>query len=304
MLPSLRHRVVIVLGIVAIGLLYLLAAPAAKPADGAAGVVLVHAAHPATAIGMFAAVSLAAALIGCLVGGLGNPLSAGFCVAIGLTFAAVRGGSIDSWIRGIASAANFWGLAAESLIWLVMLLLATMLSIALARRLRPRLPAAFFGARPLTSDAAAITGPLGDTVPAPLVAPLGTLFSVVTGGLAAALLLRSPDTYQVLWALFLSFTLSSLAAQTLLPARSPIGLIISPLLAAAAAHAYIALSGDSSQRVLAAYFNRTLFNPAMALPIFYASAGVAGAITGYAWARLFEETGEEPVTTPVPTASV
>ena len=323
MFPNIRQRIIILAGLAAAGLIYLNAAGPATPADGAHGVLLLKAAQPSAAIGTFIALTIPVIIISAVVGSFTSPLAGVFCLAAALIFPAVRGGSIDSWIRGISTGADFWALAAECFVWMVLLAIAAPACVVTAVRIARRLPRswvdpdAFPGVDPANTTALATTadkpgGFLGAALWGSAVAGgsmtvrtsdrlasvAATLLSAVIGSLLASLLLRSPDAWQVVWSLFAAFALGSLLATLLLSPRTAMGLMLSPLLAGAFWYAVVAVGGGSPQRLLAAYFSRTFWNPAMALPIFYASAGTAGSLMGYAWAQVFSFSDEVAEETP------
>jgi hypothetical protein len=104
-------------------------------------------------------------------------------------------------------------------------------------------------------------------------------------------LLRSPDTWQVVWVLIIAFTLSSLAAHQIYPQAAALAVLLGPLVLAAAAYVWVALSYDSAAELAEGLHNfkglhggrERLPRIAAALPIFYASAGVCGATLGLGW---------------------
>ena len=66
--------------------------------------------------------------------------------------------------------------------------------------------------------------------------------------------------------------------------------MLSPLAAATLWYAWVATGGLPEVSLLRAYFTDQLPNAAMGLPIYYASAGVAGAALGLGWSQDLIET--------------
>ena len=123
---------------------------------------------------------------------------------------------------------------------------------------------------------------------------LGALAVTVLGAyILEWFLLRSPDTWQVVWVLIIAFTLSSLAAHQIYPQTASLAILLGPLVLAAAAYLWAALSYDNAAELLEGSHNfqglvgsrEQLPQIAVVLPIFYASAGVCGATLGLGWSK-------------------
>ena len=107
----------------------------------------------------------------------------------------------------------------------------------------------------------------------------------------AFFLIRRSDTGQVLGSLLVAFTLGGLAAGAVYPRCNPLGVFFSPVLVAGGAYIWVLLHFGAADpgRVLAAWYlqegagggaHSDLPGLAMALPIHYISAGLAGCCLG------------------------
>lgn len=313
------QRLAILLAVVAVGLLYLPGAEVARAAGGSAGCTLLFAGSPLEAVGWFVLMSVPAVLIGGLVSTLGNPLGGVFTVAVGLLFPAVSGGPIDQWLRNAASAGAYWVLIAEAAVWAGLIVVAVVSCYGLSRAARSWLPDSL-----LAGDRWRDRGPEPSEVrPARWVwgfhrreqtGILGALYShdglarlgpgrvaalqfwgsaavtTAVGGILAAMLMQSGDIWQVVGSLILAFMLSGLLGHQLFPSANPLGVLLSPLVAGAAWYAWVATAGLPDVSLLRAYFTDQLPNGGVALPIYYAAAGVAGASIGLGWSQDLIET--------------
>ncbi|QDU72463.1 hypothetical protein Pan265_23280 [Mucisphaera calidilacus] len=188
-----------------------------------------------------------------------------FTLAASLGVFAWYGGPID----GLLFRANplkqvFIDLAIETLgwifLWSVMMLLAGILHNAV------RKPTA----RP--------HGSVGGTLSA------GAICAVV-GAVTANLLAKSTDPGQVVGALTLGFMLGGMVARSSVPSTRPWGLILSPLVVALGTYLAVWMSFTSDIMLERSWFEGRLTGLALMLPIYYASAGVAGAAMGFGLGR-------------------
>jgi hypothetical protein len=122
------------------------------------------------------------------------------------------------------------------------------------------------------------------------------ILSVAAAGLCV--LLRSADPGQVIGAMLLCFTLAGVLAHQMYPTAARLSLLLAPLMLGVAAYAWTGLDVSSVEQLLGRYYidypraaRPTLaptvpLNPlALALPIFYASAGAAGVVLGVGWSQ-------------------
>jgi len=315
MLPPMRQRLVMFAVMIAVGWLYLQGAPAARAADGSAGATLVFAASPAGAGGWFAGLTMIAAVGGAVVAALGNPLAGVFAVAAGLAAAAVTGGPIDTWMRNVEGPSAYWGLVGETLIWAVMAVVAGAVIYLGGRMIGARLPGEGDKSGESSEEKAAdsdedqrSTAPLAALLPT-LAEEIGRTLNVkrtwvvaigagvlttLIAMLACSWLLQSTLVYQSFWGILLAFFIGAFTANLIFPSAMPIGTLISPFIAAAAFYAMAAM-GD--EMLVRAFFRGEVWHGATALPIFYASAGVAGAAMGVGMAEVWLR-GDQPTQAP------
>ena len=335
MFPPVRQRLCIVLAAALAGLMYLWGGEAAFAARGIEAPALLGAASPAQAVGWFVLLSIPAAILCALTAATGNPVGGVFALAVGLLFPAAAGGSVDPWLRATESSAAYWSLVGETLIWAAILLVATLTIYALGLWLRATAPAVITG-RPADeheprpndtpdpddmpdSDTAAQTREtlrrtIGDEAAAAFAAMqrtsrttrhasaqthmlLSGLVATVIGLFLAALLIRSAEPQQALWGVGLAFLLAGVVAHQLFPRSHPLGVLLSPLLAAILWYAWAAVTLGDAPVMLYSYYTGDFPHGALALPIHYASAGVAGAAAGVGWSHALlggQETDERP----------
>ena len=314
-----QQRAIVTVASVAAGLIYLGWAGFGLPADGSGGCTLLFACSPPAAFGMFVLLSVPVLVLAALSASSGNVLSGVFVISAGLTFAAVEGGPIEDWLHSIAGPGAFVLLAVETAAWAALIAAALALCAVVRPALRKRLPAFLTGQPPDEQNAAANPGAapsVGNTKPrgatdqllvqtrdrALEVVRRRVAWSPSLGALAVTVLLayilewfllRSPDTWQVVWVLIIAFALSSLAAHQIYPQTALLAVLLGPLVLAAAAYLWVAMGYDSAADLREGYYNfhglvggrEEVPQIAVALPIFYASAGVCGATLGLGWSQ-------------------
>jgi len=147
------------------------------------------------------------------------------------------------------------------------------------------------------------TRPVIRTPMAPAFLSAAVILSVAGAGLL--LLLRSPDPGQVIGSMLLCFTLAGLLAHQMYPTRARLTLLLAPLMLGTAACAWTAIDAASVEQLLARYYidyprpspPTIPLNPmAMALPIFYASAGAVGVALGVGWSQTIHASRHKHVT--------
>lgn len=291
MFPAFRQRLLIAAAMVVGGLVWLMAAGPLGAADASVGLSLFDArAGVLPGLVVLIAAGLPALTMGLIVAATGHPLAGVFTVATGLTFLAGAGGSIEGYLWRHTLPAGYGWLLAEAGLWAVML--AAMLGAI--RRLRPGLRARL-GA--LATDAhwgeqTKLGLPDGRAL-------LAGGICLLVGALICVPLLQSEATAQVIGSLLLAFTVGGLIAHTVVPQSNPVPILLSPLVLAAAAYAHVAFLADfqSHEQVIATWYRGELWGPALALPIFYASAGVTGCALGIGLGQAINEAREQAVTT-------
>jgi hypothetical protein len=304
----LRHRIVLIIGCILASFIWVRGSSAWKPAAGVDGATLLDAAALGQSIGLAIVLLGVVIVVGMLIAAVTTPVQGALAMAIGLIVPAVRGGTIDEWMRQAESSSAFGMLAIESLLWAVMLGLGAAGIAAGSSKLRKRMrrgkgagadePAAGLWGQKVRTEAGLLGGP-ADRSPVPVHLRgrvnmvLGMVVSVIVGGAAAMLLVRSIDPWQVVWGLGLAFLFAAMIGQQMFPSNNPLGLLVSPLIAGAVWYAYAAVTGGSGQRMLHDYFTGSFVHAALAMPIFYASAGVAGAAAGVLWAQSMNKATEQ-----------
>jgi len=350
MMPVVRQRAAIFIGLVMAGACYALIARSAI-AQGTVGLTLLGTGGTQTLL-LLVGLSLPVIAIALAAAAMGNPLVGPLIVCGGLIVAASMGGSIDGWIRNIESPADYWLLFIETFIWAALVVIARLAVRAGWPKLRSKLPAPMRSAycRELVEPAEHPTQQAGiaagcvlvsaavvalfmrwalidyitiliialvlvslawvagvmlgnafdRSAPAtPVRAAIGPAFlaGIVTttvGTFVLMLLQQSADAGQVIGAMLVGFTAAALLAHQVYPTTARLPMLLSPLCIAAAGYAWMALSNDSASQVMLRYFLdfsqdkppiTTLPPVTLALPIFYASAGVAGVCIGIGWSQ-------------------
>jgi hypothetical protein len=299
MFPGFRQRLLILAGIAAAGWAFVQVVPLARAADGTPGLTLLLAGSPWQAIAAFAAIMAGAALLGALIGAWGNPLAGIFTLAAALGCAAAAGGEIEPWLRRADSPRIYLVWSVEAALWGVLIWALGSLCLELAARWRNRWTAPPPGdePRPASSGQGEPAQTRGSRDPLrqlvedmrrlpPRLQTIGALaVAIVVGSVAVAILVPVSDTWQVIWGVLIAFMLASLAADQMFPAAHPMALLLSPLATAAAWYALTGLVGADADAMLRAHFAGELKHAALALPVHYASAGVAGIAAGIGWSR-------------------
>lgn len=280
MLPPLKHRLVIGITLVVGALCWLLALNSLRAVDGSTGLSLMDArvgTVPAVLIVILA--GLPACIAGLLAASTGNPLAGAFTVVGALMPLTMVGGSMMGYFRRAALPGVFKPLAFESVIWLVYLAVVFVVIDRLRKRVRPGL------------SRLAVKQHLGTrtelTIPN-LNALLAGLVAAAGGAFVCNLLIQSADGGQVNCGLVIGFTGAALIAQTAVPQRNPVVILLSPLLVAIGAYLWVGSSYTTPDALLADLYSGDLPNLALALPIQYASSGVAGCAIGVGLAQTME----------------
>jgi hypothetical protein len=282
MLPILRQRIITAVAI-ALGALAWLSVRGSLQADDASAGISLFDAHvgPIAAVLLLLAAGLPAVLLGTLTSAWGHPLTGVFAVAVSLCIVAGAGGGIDGFLWRQTLPGGYANLLAESILWLAALAGLLVLVQRLRGPIRRRLPNL------------ATEQHLGGKMKLRLPDSTSIVAGLVTAGIGALLanfLLQSTAVGQVIGSLILAFLIAALLGQIIIPQANPVGILLSPLIVAAATYAYVVFFGGyrGDAAVLAAWYHGELPGLALALPIYYASAGVAGSALGIGMAQAFE----------------
>ncbi len=284
--PSLPHRLLVAASILLGAWVLASAAPALSSADGASAPTLMMARGGfVSALLMVLLAALPIIALSLIGSSVGNPLTGLFSLATAMWILSAQGDTIDGWIRRTNATlpGDYLKLVVESIIWLA-LLTGFLFLVTIARpSVRRRLPL-------LVSE-----HQLGEPITLRskwLPALVSGLVTAVVAGLLASFLLRTPEKGQVIGGLILAFLIGGLVgdmASAFLfqkhPAN-PMGILIAPALVAITGYIVASMSYDDAADFLKAYFNTRAAGLALALPLDYASAGVAGAALGAGWSQV------------------
>ncbi len=278
MLPSMRQRLLIALAwAIGIGGWLLVRGPLAC-ADGSSGLSLASArVGMVWALALVVAGSIPAVAVAIVTSASGNPLAGIFAFAASLAVLAGAGGSIEGWMWRVTLPTAYVSLIVEMLIWEA-ISIAVLMTIqrcrGSVRRLWPALAA---------------PDHLGEStrIHLPGLQAMGAgIVCALVSGVLACLLLPNGSVGQALGALVVAFTIGGLVGHLVFPHANPIGILVSPGVVAIAGYVYVLINFHNSTNVLSAWYAQnapgvvTMPGIALVLPIYYASAGLAGAAAG------------------------
>lgn len=283
MLPIVWHRTLIACSAALGGVVWMQVQPALAAADGSSGLSLFSTgAGFAPALLLLLLAAIPAVLMGVLTAATGHPVAGVFAVAVALAMLASFGGPIDGWMWRVELPVDYAALMMETVLWLALLLGLFVVIEKLRPVARRMLPwrdeedpyRGVFDLTKLWNNKTAVSA----------------LVTAGIGGLLAGLLIRTADPGQVNGSLVVAFMIAALLGQTIVPNANPMGVLVSPALAALVGYGAVLLSGlNSSDAVLARWYANHLNGLAQALPIYYISAGVAGAALGFGMSRNMDQ---------------
>lgn len=280
MMPVMRQRWLIAVGVLIGSLCWLGVGGYLHAADGSSGISLWS-----SRVGLIPAILLTAAagvpvlLIGLLCSASGHPLSGVFAVGASLIALAVSGGPIDGWMYRVSLPGAYGFLLLEMLLWQAGVVVMFMVIQRLRSPLRTRWPALAF------SDHLGVDTELG--LPELKALAAGGICATV-GGTVAWVMVRNTDGGQVLGSLMLAFGLGGMLAQLIVPHNNPVGILCGPALVGAVAYAYVLINYTQPAEVIRAWHHDEIPGIALVLPIHYMSAAVAGSALGVGMAQGFE----------------
>lgn len=281
-MPSrLIQRIIIITGIVLGGYLWTLAVPVLRAADGSNGVSLMSATiNPlaATLTALLAGLPAAGMVV---VAAAWGRINAGmFIAAAALAAVAVAGGPINGWMWRSELPGGYIGLIIEMLIWQAAIVGLWFAGQKLRMPLQRRM-----------------TDPPEDTDEVTGFGQTGVMSMLVSAGAAmfvAWFLLRTSESGQVIGALVAAFAAGGFASRSLFPRATPLAVYLSPAIVAVIGYALVLMRFTEHDQVLSAWYHvaavgqtpPTKMPPtAMALPIHFASAGLAGCTIGVSLGR-------------------
>ena len=277
MLPSLRQRLVIAAATVVAAWVWVWASDAMSSLDGGSGFSLTNArVGSIQAALVVAALGIPVLIVGLLTAVQGNMLSGIFVVAAALCVLAGLGGPIDGWLWWAADndalPGHYGRLIIELLAWQAGLAVVFAIIQTLRQPMRQRMPALAFNDH--LGANVRIQFPQANSLAAGLVCSL-------TAGTLCWFLIRSTAIEQVIASMLLAFGIGGLIGHVMFPRANPLGiLILGPTMVAMATYAWMMVRYDTSYQVMVAWYGQKLPGPALALPIYYASAAVAGSSMG------------------------
>ena len=288
MLPPTRHRLIIAGCFAVAATLWWLGGRWAGLVEAHAGLTLTMTPSSlVVTVGSLLPGAVVALLAAAVAAWAGNPLAGVFVLAGSLAVVAGASGPIDAFLRRADVPGAYLGLAAEALVWHALVLGGVAMVGWVWQRTTARRRPALRPGEPLPpADEPGFEG---------LIAPLD-LHALYACAIAAAVatpltvvLLRSGEPAQVIGGLLIAFTAGGAVAYTTMPrVRCHLAVLAAPLLVAVGGYLWVYAGYADSAAVLAAWFNIDGSSPrdprlpavALALPVFYASAGVTGVAMG------------------------
>lgn len=128
-------------------------------------------------------------------------------------------------------------------------------------------------------------------------AALSLLMAAAIGALIGHLLIRSSDATQVLVSVFVAFVAAGVVTRMIWPEAPALGVLLSPMAVSIGAAFWLLTKDWTGPMIVVAWHHHSGVLPSvprlpgvlLALPIHYASAGVAGAVLGLGWARTMSQ---------------
>ena len=291
--PIMSQRFVIISAAVCSGSIYAVCASiVALSAD--AGCSLIFSSSPMLAMMLFGLATIPACALALVASATANPLAGFFTLALSLALPAVLGGRIDEWMYRNELPGAYWWLAAEILLWVVPIV-AMSLTIQLWRTqirmvLPTRLRMSHRGTNSRRPKKPGVESNRSVRIHAPdQTAWLGGLTAALAGGILSYVFVQVSDSSQVFWGLLLGFCIGTLFAHQMFPSKHALPFMLSPILVGFVAYVLVAGWYDSAHDVIYARNTANLIRLALPLPMFYASAGVAGVAMGIGWSQSWIE---------------
>lgn len=286
-MPRVRQRVLIVVAMGVGAVMWLSVSPWLATSDGSSGLSMMSA---RVGIVGAAAVSVGAGLLamglGVIASAMGNPLSGVFAVSTGLGVLAVWGGSGEEWLTRSDLPGDYAWLMVEMLIWQV----GVAVMLFFIGRLRSPVRAVW----PALAYQDHLGVDINLSLPRTRSLAAGAVCAVC--GLAVCwVMIQTGDVAQVIGSLVLGFGLGGVMAGMIFPQADPVGVLFAPAVVALVVYGFMLLGYENHDQVLAAWYGRRLTGLAVVLPIYYASAGVAGCAVGLGVAQAVELAKEQVV---------
>lgn len=300
MLPTMRNRLLITLTVLLGGGAWLLAARTMTPADSSTGLSL-FASRSGVPMAILAAVlaGIPATLLGLVSAAGGHPLAGVFSTTASLALAAATRGRMLGWFQRHAGAGSlpdaYATLMLETVLWFAGLVVMLMAIQYLRSPLRSRIPT--LASHDHFGRDTYVRFPNAKALAAGAV-------TAIIGWLLCVLLVRSDATGQVVCSLVLGFALAATAGQLIFRQANPVAILLSPMVVAIVGYGFARFGYDSSAALERAWYAGRIVGPAMVLPVFYVSAGVAGCAIGVGLAQGFTASHQADATSAVSSGSV
>lgn len=282
MLPSIRQRIIFIIALIpAIGT-WLTVAGVLRSIDQTSGFSLFSSGSGTLqALICLILASVVVLLVASVPTITGTLLSGALAFSCSLCVLAGVGGTIDGWMRRSQLPADYGYLMIELIMWLGIEILCLAGIQAAASKVKKQYPK--IATKPLF-EPFYFSKPRSQTF-------MMTLLMALVSGLLSAIFIQSTDVGQIIGAVTLSFMIGGAISQSvftknqnLLPA------VGAPCLVGLVTYTYVLIQFSAKHQVLAAWYNLDgqvgsiahLAGPALVLPIYYASAGLAGGVIGLA----------------------
>jgi hypothetical protein len=324
MLPNMTQRLVIVLAIFGAGFVMLGLARSGAPVDGSGPYSLLYAAAPTEAIVRLAVFSIGVVCFGAVAGAFGNPIGGVFVVAMAMLFPAIKGGGVDLWLRVVESERDYWRLVMETHLWAAWAAIVIPLTMKLACVIQNGLPETWYHSEEELDELSELglsggagggaggggageegeqeeneirqvpQGTGGGPPGSGFQMIFGALLTAVVGVVLTPLFVRSPDPQQVAWGLVGAYLIAGVLGHQTFSGGHPVGVLLGPFIGGAFWYAIVASDGAGGASVgggvegnlLDVYFAGDLARGALVMPVYYASAGLAGAAVGVGWSQV------------------
>lgn len=282
MLPSIRHRVLIVACTIASALAWRSAMPFLEPATLGQGWTLGSTTLGlGQAFGVLMLASLPVMALAWVASMTGHVMAGPFVLSASLALLALASGNTRHWVNDASLPKAYGSLAAESPLWFIP---AVLLWIGLSlthRRFQPHWPKLILSGSPAAIDTQRPN--IGRVV---LSVICTALLAAFWGGGISTWLLADGRAAQLVFGLLIGFALAGMLTRLFLPTMThPLGLILAPLVVSVIVDLYTANQYRSATTLLSDWYHGRLLGLARALPMHYASAAIAGACLGLGWGQ-------------------
>lgn len=277
-----RHKIFMIVSIIIGAAVWAGAARSLQAPDASSGLSLVSAnIHPVAAALMVTLWGLPAMGLGLLVATMRKATSGVLVAAVSLCLLAIAGGEQAGWMYSADLPGEYGRLIVEMLVWQMGLVALVLIYQQYADVLGRKWPKLIDTKQQHSLDLRLVQWDKRSIYAGILCAAVAWF----VGGL----LLRTSATGQIIGAFIVAFGLGGFVAMLIFPNSNPVGVMFSPMIVAVIAYALVLYRFDSRDQVLSAWFllggqfgatSPKLPPLAMAMPIHFISAGIAGCCMG------------------------